>query len=80
MFSAIVFSQNASSRRKMDQSPKADRVDIFRETGRPRQVLLRHYDLQVDRPARVSITLTPKQGKAVLSAALLEPLDVRGNP
>jgi hypothetical protein len=66
---------SVEGRTKADSTTKTDRIDIFQETGRRNQVLRRQYDIQVERPGRVTVQLTPIHGKAVLSAATLEPLE-----
>ena len=60
-------------------APPADRVDVFRETGRQRQPLHRDYALVLDSPGTVVITLTPVVGKAILCGALLEPCPAKGD-
>jgi hypothetical protein len=56
-----------------DPWPVKDRVDIFQETGGVNRVLERTYPVTLSAPGRVAVKLTPLQGKARISAAILEP-------
>jgi len=61
-------------------SPTADRVDIFKETGRANCILERGYPVRLEAPGAVSLTLTPVRGKAVLCGAVLEPISGSEGP
>ena len=54
------------------------RLDIFQEVGRANRVLTRRYPVSLALGGEVEVTLTPRVGKAILSAAALEPLVTRG--
>lgn len=60
------------------QKPLAtDRIDIFKQTSRANCVLVRSYPIELEKPGRIDVTLTPVRGKALLCGAILEPtLDV----
>ena len=51
-----------------------DRIDIFKETGRADRPLARSYPVNVGPDGDVKLSLTPIANKAVLCAALLEPI------
>ena len=53
-----------------------DRVDVFQATGRANRVLERSYLVTVGSAGTVTVHLTPQQGAALLSAAILEPTKV----
>ena len=50
-----------------------DRIDIFKEVGQSKRALVRSYPVSVAQGEEVEVTLTPLVGKAILSAAVLEP-------
>lgn len=53
-------------------------VDIFALAGGRNRVAEQCFDLQLEIPGRVSVTLTPRQGAALLCGAVLTPLDRTG--
>ena len=52
----------------------AERVDVFAGTGGARRVLERAFDVKLATPGRVTVTLTPVTGKALVCGASLEPV------
>ena len=53
----------------------AERVDVFAESGGRQRVLERVFDVKLSPPGRVTVTLTPVTGKALLCGAVLEPVE-----
>jgi hypothetical protein len=51
-----------------------DRIDIARQAGGQNRVLKRSYEVRLDAPGTVNVTLTPSKGKASLCGLVLEPL------
>lgn len=49
-------------------------VDIVRDANGTRRVLVKNFDVTLDTPGTIKVTLKPKTGDAVISAAVLEPV------
>ena len=50
------------------------RVDIFKETGNANTLLERAFPVSISHAGRIAVRLAPTQGKARISAAILEPV------
>jgi hypothetical protein len=50
----------------------ATTVDVFKESGGKNRLLERVFPVTLQRPAKISLTLTPVKGKAVISGLVLE--------
>ncbi len=51
-----------------------DQIDIARQAGGHNRVLKRSYEVRLDAPGTVNVTLTPTKGKASLCGLVLEPV------
>jgi hypothetical protein len=73
-----VFTVSVEGRRSVSPGSETavdllDTVDVFRAVGRPNCALERTYRLVLAAPGEARVTLTPRVGKAIISAAVLEP-------
>jgi hypothetical protein len=62
-----------------DHAAARDRVDIFKEVGQAKRVLVRSYPVSLTPGEEVEVTLTPLVGKATLLAVVLEPSEANGH-
>jgi hypothetical protein len=56
------------------ESEQHDRVDIFQSTGRPNAILERVFVVSLPKPGMLQLTLTPREGKAILCGGVVEPV------
>jgi hypothetical protein len=70
VFDVTVSSDAAAS----DGQTKPDRVDLMARAGKPYEVVELDYEVSLGTAGRIDLTLTPVQGKAVISAVIVQPL------
>jgi len=59
---------------RIQQAVATDRIEIARQTDGQNRVLKRSYDVRLDAPGSVKVTLAPSKGKALLCGLVLEPV------
>jgi hypothetical protein len=55
-------------------SPVRDRLDVFRLAGGSHRVLERSYTVKVPRSGKLTLTLAPVTGKALISGVVVQPM------
>jgi hypothetical protein len=56
-------------------SPIRERLDLSHPAGGPQRVVEKSYRVKMPRPGRLTLTLTPVTGKALISGAVVQPLE-----
>jgi hypothetical protein len=51
----------------------AERIDLVQRAGGPHRLLALSYPVELKEPGLVTVTITPIEGEAVISGAVLEP-------